>query len=274
MAGTLLFAISLTLPPGNLWHDLTESLAEALIISLIIAAVVDPYIKAKFTGDATTSAALNAISPNAPSDLKQAFAPLLRPRHYSKLTNWLVSFDWERSEEVLRVTVRAVTTGRILGPKKFSPLSGASFILGSTDGYESRLTYWRFQVFSSGIDEEKTERELAALCKRHPDGRVTLDERKLYGGLLEPETEYTKTKEGVMYRRTSGYLPLWTSTTTVRSRYTISGSALRDLDIEFLLRSDVIIPKQSQVESKVEISNNELLVPGTCALVTWRLREP
>lgn len=270
--GLALLALSLQLPRENPLHDFSESIAEALLISWIIARLVDPYVLSRFSHDLGTGVIWSLLSDDAPHELRKAFEAALRLDRYHKSIAWTITFEWEKPLKILKLTIRAVSRGQALG-QGFSP-AHVSWVLGSTDGYESRVESWSFDVSEDGIHIDKRLPEIAAFCDVQAGGRVGLDTTRFASGIVVGTGRfYTIDKTAVMFRRPHGYLPLVASSAVLESTFELKGSALADLDIEFILK-DVGQPTRNPSRpDEYLIVVQELRWPGSTALVTWRVRE-
>jgi hypothetical protein len=241
------YALEIFLLDNSTAKDITHSIAEGALVSFVLAATGDYYLRVRLAEDSVRRGVRNAISetfgfldPAQPEALQSAVREFASSRVYLHTAEWRIRFDWEdRGQEILRVSTNVHSNGRSLYRDVYVP-PGTTWVLDSTEPYRSRYLRYSVQCPQAGIDIDEPEDALQRYCTRR-GGRLLLDRGQLLRDHLPPGRkilygfDFNRTTSAVMFQRSTGYVPLTHSSFVIDLGIELSGNALQDLAITVFL---------------------------------------
>ena len=277
----LLLVLSLILLGMTLWGgEHSDSLAirvagalgEALLVTFVIAIIVEPYMRRNFLTEVGGNTIWELVNPKAPEEYRTAMATLLARRQYYRRREWDLIFDWEdRNRGVLKVEASVLTFGYNAGAKAYGFTQPVW--IDSCHGYESTYTYFMLQSDQSRLFVEKRQRDLQHFMTVDQDGTRLLDLPALLGGTtVSAETSFTTRLTGVMYRLSNGYLPLVQTQPTLEHIVKIKGNALPDLTFRMLAPRGGTVQETARTRAQQEITFHvqSVMMPGQVVLLSWK----
>lgn len=261
-------------------HRLSASLAEALVISLVIGVAVEPYVRSNFVKEVMGDAIWGMINPNAPALYREALGRIAGHKLVYDTSTWRLHFEWVGDDQKLvQISIANEAIGRNVDTKP-QILTGPTWILASCESYTSRFTKWSLIIPETSTYRVYDESQLAKILMvtgqprsgRGADGSVALDKEYLGGDSPIPAAGlFLYEARGIMTRHSVGYLPLIYSISSLETRLFLDGPALGDLRIR------IAVPGEAEVkytgENQIELSNNEVgtVLAGQQLLVSWKL---
>lgn len=269
------FLLSTLWSNDELLHKLFASLSEALVISLVIAFVVEPYTRRRYVHEITSDAIWGFLNPNSPLEYRQVLGRLAASDFLYGDATWHLSLDWLNTDKAhIRVRIRFVGIGKNISIKP-SQIRGEAWVLSSTDGYASAFESFRLSAPAARITKQYDARQLAAKVRqKEDDGTLFLDKGDLTGGVAIPsqfEFEYEICTS--MTRHSIGYVPLVYSHPAMVNRMTIAGTAVPDLVVRVMSPGgeSVFI---GQTEGLMDEKKTGTLVRGQNIFVSWKPKLP
>jgi len=223
---------SLLLEPGSASQELVRGLSEAALVSALLAALVDPYLKRRLQDDSGWGAVFGYLNPKAPPELREALRELADCRRYYTESAWTAHFAWHNNEKtILIVTLECTNTGINLDSKPYKP-NGRPWVLASCDG--CRTEYLRYTLSCPGhfppLDAKDVS--LTPYVVRQEDGSIYVEEGRLVGHrAIPPGVSFETLKAARMYRHANGYVPIHHAKFVDRLPFTLTGPALKDLEL-------------------------------------------
>ncbi|MGW3665292.1 hypothetical protein [Streptomyces sp. NPDC005141] len=266
-------------------EELVSGLGEAFLVSGILAVLVDPLMKRRMQDDSAWGAIFGYLNPAAPEGLRKAVREIVKPRSYVKQCHWKAKFEWHESEnvpaheskKVLAIELGIYAALVNLDPKKRYKIAGPRWVLGSIPGYETKYLEFTMTCPTGDFGQlSKCGDELDSYVETRDDGTLLLDVGELAKGCtIPPSASWSDTRKAVMYRSSSGYVPLHTRSYAEDLTVTVSGAALPDLRVYVTAPSrepygPLKLRENDKTQSfEVRLQEN---VPGQLILLSWSLR--
>ncbi|SFF87120.1 hypothetical protein SAMN05216251_13338 [Actinacidiphila alni] len=256
--------------------ELVRGLSEALLVSGVLALIVDPVLKRRMQDESGWGALFGYLNPDAPASLRDAVGELAKISRYSKSCSWTIDFSWfDESRQVLAVTLDVVNSEVNLDKNPYRP-TGKPWVLASTHGFQTE--YLQYSLSCPGhfapLDADRTT--LSPVVVTNGDGSIYIDLIRLVGNrTVPPGATYDTRKRARMYRHVSGYVPLHHGIFIESLNMKLSGSALSDLDVT------ISHPKQKgrrlpsewkhrgKEQGSADSRNFGRATPGQLTLVSW-----
>lgn len=260
-------------------YALIAGISEALIVSALLAAIVDPYLKRRMQSESAWDGMFGFLNNKAPIELKEALRELAESKVFLTQTVWKLTFDWcDRAAGIIMLTIEVQSTCQNIGraPHK---LEGEGWILASTTGYESR--YLRYAVSCPGEIRavDATGETLAKHTIVKDDGSVSVDEAGICGNQSIPAGKpFDTVKKARMYRHMNGYVPLHHGKFGVKFRVILAGDALDGIDVRIAhptrIRSKPYEGRRvASKQPRNETFKFDRVMPGQVTLVSWKAAE-
>ncbi|MFD4412175.1 hypothetical protein [Streptomyces sp. NPDC058476] len=258
-------------------EELVSGLGEAFLVSGILAVLVDPLMKRRMQDDSAWGAIFGYLNPAAPEGLRKAVREIVKPRSYVKQCRWEAKFEWHESRKVLAIELGISAALVNLDPKKRYKITGPRWVLGSIPGHETKYLEFTMTCPAGDFGQlSKRGDELDSYVEKRDDGTLLLDVGELAKGCtIPPSASWSDTRKAVMYRSSSGYVPLHTRSYAEDLTVTVSGTALRDLRVYVTAPSrepygPLKLRENGKTQSfEVRLQEN---VPGQLILLSWSLR--
>jgi hypothetical protein len=213
-------------------RSLVQGFADAFLVTSVLAVLVDPYLKRRMQHESGFHALFGYLNPNAPEGLREALKDLATTQRYYTNASWMLTFAWHNEEKkILAVTMEVTYTGINIDMKAYRP-TAKPWVLASTDGYQSE--YLRYSLSCPGHIEPVDVRDgdLEPFTVVQDDGSIYIDTARLAPGRAIPAgAHFNVTQRIRMYRHATGYVPLQHDRYIEKIRLSLSGSALKDLDV-------------------------------------------
>jgi hypothetical protein len=220
------------LGPNTIPHNLVQGFSDAFLVTSVLAILVDPYLKRRMQHESGWSALFGYLNPNAPEGLREALKDLAVCQRYYTNAAWTLSFAWhDEAKKVLAVTMEVTYTGINIDLKAYRP-SAKPWVLASTDGHQSE--YLRYALNCPGhiqpVDVRGDDLEPHTIYQ--DDGSVCIDIGRLARGrAIPPGAHFNIVQTARMYRHANGYVPLQHDRYIEKLPLTLTGPALKDLDV-------------------------------------------
>jgi hypothetical protein len=261
---------------GAAWLDFIHSLSEAFLVSGILAIFVDPYLKRQLEGDSMWSAVFAYLNPKAPGSLRRALQELAACKRYYPTIVCSAHFAWANPEEtVLAVTMDMYETGISLEREPYKP-GGRPWVLASTDGWRSDYLRYSLSCPSHIRYLDVSGADLERFITREDDGSITLDQARIVDGREIPSgIHFERHFQVRMYRHVRGYVPFTHNDFVEKLTISLSGPALRDIDVRVTHPKLPGKGRPSDWKRKSTSSKNPedhvcgRATPGQTTLVSW-----
>lgn len=263
------------LEPGTIPADMVRSLSDAILVSAILAVLVDPYLKRRMQDESGWAALFGYLNPKAPKGLREALRDLATCRRYFEEASWEINFDWHDQEHtVLEVTLEVSNTGVNLDVNPYRP-NGRPWVLASIHGHDTK--YLRYSLYCPGhIRIDLHDDELDPYVVAKDDRSIFVDESRLQiNGGVPPDASFDSVHVARMYRHATGYIPLHHNKYVERLPFTLTGTALHDIDIRVSHPANEGQAKPSEwLRHASEAPNPDKrqfgrATPGQVTLVSW-----
>lgn len=222
-----------------------ESLAEALFVAVVLAGLVDPYLKRHFAKDIGETMFWWVANTDAPKQHRRAVLEIAQVKQIYDTVKLTFEVSWaDREEQVVRLAVRVTSSGTSFDREGFRP-DGNRFLLPSTPGYQSRYLSYSFSSSPPGprsisVERDQTPgRSIEEYVEEKPGGLVQLNEGALmkkhakrkrvsFGGTFQQERRVE------IFRKSRGFFPFINHLSTRRCVCYIEGEARNDLTFSIL----------------------------------------
>jgi hypothetical protein len=262
---------------GTFAHALTLGLSEALLISGLLAVVVDPFLKHRIQEESAWSGIFGFLNDRAPEGLRKALQELAACEVYFPKTTWTLDFTWEdRPLGVLAIKIAVRSTGENISRKPHK-LDGQLWVLPSTTGFESQYLRYAANCPEAFESIDVREVDLQPHVSILGDGSLVLDEAAICQRREIPAGKtFEIAREARMFRHENGYVPLQHSRFGEELQIALQGDALGDIEVR------VIHPREKGRERsaerkrkptknmKPEIYGFRRITPGQVTIVSWK----
>lgn len=225
--------IAHNLMPADSWAALLlRGLGEAVLISAMLALIVDPYLKRRLRDESGWEVLFGYLNPMAPKHLREALKELASCKTYNTEVVWTVTFTWVDPEQaILALTIESFSASLNLD-RRPQKIDERPWVLASIGGYQSE--YLRYSLSCPGYFQpiDLRDAELQPYVETHDNRSISLDDERMAAGrLLPPGVHFENIRVARMYRHGSGYLPLQHGKFAEKVAVVLKGDALSDLDI-------------------------------------------
>lgn len=254
-------------------HRPLVALAEALLVSFIIATVVEPYMRRRFVHDVVSDSIWGFLNRDVPSEYREALGLLAGEKLISTKVQWAVDFSWQSDDrKYVALQIHHLDTGKNYGDRPVT-FDGRSWILPSSSGFESRFIEWTLMVPEDTFYVSYSLEQLAQEARRSED-TVSVDRSKLsMGKEIAAGKYYVRTMKSETTRHSGGHAPLVYSRPSISNEIQLAGDALEDL----LVR--VRLPTGAQLtfdgKKSVIITNSQIgpMFTRQMFIVSWEPRD-
>ena len=273
-------AVAFTVTSTSLLSRLALAVSESLLVALILAVVVDPYLKA--TGFRETAQQISesffweSVSPYCPVEYRERIKELASSPIFASSNLTTVEFAWvpDFYLKILRVTITRDSTLRNTSAHPYSP-NRHLWVLGSTPGFESQYLLWRLVDEAQDFNETLEGEDLLPYVSLREDDALVLNESELMLHFHKPpvissNAVFSTQQKGRMYRHARRYLPIVHGMPVATGRLRCTGPALEDLALRCMFAG-----RQLDVEgtgsSRPTYRQPRLAAPGEGFLLGWKL---
>lgn len=260
-------------------RELSGGFGEALIISVVLACLVDPLAQHQFASEWGRDLYWAIFSPRAPQEFRDALQALAAPSGYMNSCSYEVIFSYpsDGSRDYFEIDWQISLAGVTLDRHGFK-IQDSVFVVSRHDGSPSRYTRWTFQSEDS-IRVAYNEEELVSLAAISIDssGRTVLDQSKLPGTAKVPfGKKYWSERHLKTSRWRADYLPMFQPRIALQQVITIKGDPVSDLDFSVtqLGRETVDLVEMVRPDGKTQLECrfDSVAFPGQASLISWKPR--
>lgn len=271
----LILNVELILPEKV--HSLLQAIAEALIVSIVVALVVEPRLLRHFGEELASQTFWTSFYSRAPGEYRQAIKELASATQFANVISWKVTLDWSDEEQsMIRLDSEIIDFRENRGEKPY-PHVPRTFIYESP--FPSRpAAIEEYQVLCESITFHGNPVEEGYSLMRHEkDGRLVIipadDSAKTYLQ-IPPGAKYAIIAKATTFASTPGHAPLVITTPTLSLEVELRGSALHDLWVSILhpglgRTTTVISETGAALASKGPIRVGGICVTGQAILLSW-----
>jgi hypothetical protein len=273
--------IAFTVPSANLLARLALAVSESLLVALVLAIAIDPYLKV--TGFRETAQQISesffweSVSPYCPVEYRDRIKELASSPIFASSNLTTVEFAWAPDHylRILQVTITRDSLLRNTSAHPYSP-NRHLWVLGSTPGFESQYLLWRLVDEAQDFNETLERGELMPYVSLREDDALVLNESELMRHFHKPPVIYSNAvfstqQKGRMYRHARGYLPIVHGMPVANGRLRCTGPALKDLALRCMFAG-----RQLDIEddgsSRPTYRQPRLAAPGEGFLLGWKLK--
>lgn len=231
-----LFLLSSLLTLPNELHNLVQAIAEALVVSIVVALAVEPRLLQHFGEELASQTFWTSFYSRAPEGYREAIRELAAATQFSIALNWKVTFDWANDTRDAICLCSEVTNYRENRDSKPYILKPQSYI------YESLLPSYKASIDELLILCEGATfhghpiRDGFSQVEHYPDGRLIAQPINKTAPYFKAPAgmRYTIFSKATTYTGALGYAPLIVRTPTLSLTIEFGGNALPDLWISVL----------------------------------------
>lgn len=257
-------------------EGIISNLSEAFLVSGIIAALVDPYMKRRMQDDTAWGAIFGYLNPSAPKGLRTVIQEIASTRRYSIKSLWTAHFSWlDESKSVLALKLEAVSTEINLDVEPYRP-TGRAWVLASIHGHQTEYLHYSLTCPQHFDSVHLSGGELEPYVVVQDDRSIYIETNRLVGSRCVPSNAvFETTRTARMYRHASGYVPLHHGRYIEELSVCLTGPALADLDVIISRPSERTHTAPSEWQrpaSAVVTPFREILghvAPGQVTLLSW-----
>ncbi len=278
----ILFLLGALLTLPNELHILLQSIAEALIVSIVVALAVEPRLLLHFGEELATQTFWASFYSRAPEKYRGAIRELASATQFTTAFHWKVAFDWaDDNKTAIRLSpeITIFRENRDYRPYAFKPWS---FI------HESPLPSYQatidgYLVVCQGVTFRGDPiRDGFCRIEHAQDGRLILQPAKKSASSyfeVPPGLAYTIITKATTYFPELGYTPLVIGTPTLSLTVELCGDALPDLWISILHPGlgnpdTVVSGTGTLLAERGSIPVGEVCVTGQAILLSWARQQP
>jgi hypothetical protein len=260
-------------------RDLSGGFGEALIISVVLACLVDPLAQHQFASEWGRDLYWAIFSPRAPQEFRDALQALAAPSGYLNSCTYEVIFSYpaDGSRDYFEIDWQISLAGVTLDRHGFK-IQDPVFVVSRHDGSPSSYTRWTFQSEDS-VRVAYNEDELISLGAMSIDasGRTVLDQRMLPGTAKVPfGKKYWSERHLQTSRWQADYLPMFQPRIVLQQIIIIKGDPVSDLEFSVtqLGRETVDLVETSRPDGRTQLECrlDSVAFPGQASLISWRAR--
>ena len=230
-----LLSVLLTMPDEA--HSLVQAVAEALVVSIVVALAVEPRLLQHFGEELASQTFWTSFYSRAPEEYRGAIRELASATQFAISFQWKVTLDWADDDKTAICLCSEVTSYRENRGQKAYLLRPQSYI------YESLLPPYRASIDELLVMCEGATfyghpvRDGYSQVEHRPDGRLVVrpaDESAPPYFKVPAGMRYTLHSKATTYTPGLGYAPLIITTPILSLTVELAGNALGDLWISIL----------------------------------------
>jgi hypothetical protein len=273
----ILFLLSALLTLPSELHTLLQSVAEALIVSIVVALAVEPRLLRHFGEELASQTFWTSFYSRAPEKYRGAIRELASATQFTTAFHWKVTLDWaDDNQTTIRLSseITIFRENRSQKPCAFNPWS---FIHESPlPSYQATIDEYLI-ICEGATFRGNPIRDGFSRLEHAQDGRLILQPAKESASSyfqVPPGLKYTIITKATTYIPELGYTPLVITTPTLSLTAELCGDALPDLWISILhpelCSSDTVISGTgTELAGRGSIPIGEICVTGQAILLSW-----
>jgi len=269
--------------PDTLATSLLADVADAVVVSLLIAVSADRYLRRRFFLEATRELLWALLSSAAPPAHRAAVEAVAREKTIYRNVEWEIRLVpiGDDDDATVELTISVVTQGNCYQFGGYRP-SGRRYLLASTEGYQSEYLHYRLDgewrgephrqpvVIRADVDDED---DIGAISRytTTEGGHIWIDEDKIADAFFGPaslrsDAPFRIERQTRVVRRDRGFIPLVTVHPSLRSSLVVKTP--RDIPFEVTVMeatSGEVRSLQSGVTTLSDYSGR-----GGTTILRWR----
>ncbi len=258
--------------------EVSRSIAEAALISLVVALAVEPTLRARFYEETRDDLLWGLYNPDAPEEYRETLHHLARTKHFRRDVRWTIFFEWEDVQhKVLKIDLQVRSDGITYDKDGYIPRT-RRWVNSSCGDYDSDILEWSLFVPAVAEWSDKNSfvgAQAAPFITPEQDGSRVLDEEAISGSRRIPaRTPYVTLFRSRHYQGSLGETELITRLPTLETVVSFEGGALADIDVwirHMRIRPGFTegLPLEWQ-RWEGEPIRFGLSLPGQMMMVSWR----
>ncbi len=284
LTSTVCYTVALTVSRAGVLHELLKALGDAALVACALAVIGDIYLRRRLTEESIRRGVRSGITEMfglfsaTPEILRSAIVQFGNAHVFARAVTWRVNVAWQDQEAgILAITLRLDRALRVVSKDGYLP-SGDLTVLHSTERLRSSHQSYRLHCRAAGIDVSANQAQLVEYC-RPKNGQIALEQDRLLrdrlpdGVAMERDQRFTMSHSALMYRHSSGYLPLIHLDFERSFAIEVSGPAVPDLKIS-------AFHPTSREESHRKFDSRHggplraewrNVIPGQGTILSWRM---
>jgi hypothetical protein len=274
VAGALFSISSAVLQTG--WsHNLTQSIADAALVAIVVALLVEPRMLRKFGDEIAEQTFWSAFFSQAPPRYRNAIRELAAEHQFTTASHWRLIFDWEGDQhEIVKLSIQCDNHRENRSTKPFSITKVYSSVFGS------RLQPAIYNAYRISSDNPASEADLLldnyVQAEQARDGRLVIEaDTKTPVFTIPANRQCNIHTEYVTYVDNVGFYPLTVTRPTLSFTIQFKGTALPDLFFAIIhpaggsirtLREGI----GTDLANEGPIPVGQVFLTGAAVLVTWK----
>lgn len=263
---------------------LVVAIGEAFLVALVLALVVDPYVKKRLMREGGYDLFWAAYSPDAPPELRQGLVALLKLRQYYRNVIITIEMEWKDASlrDALKLKICVVSCGVNLERRGFKPAS-KKWVLSSPHGGESSYDLWGLSVPSVGqhivLTKDDFERAMdgGPIAERAEDGTLFICEERMQIEFSIPfEAEFVTERRATVFRAADDAFPIVHPGPALVGELRVVGSAEPDLNYDAFHAG--LLPGTADWKALPNGGRvfpfGSMTFPGQVTMLSWRLKKP
>lgn len=275
-----LFLLSafLTLP-GEL-HTLMQAIAEALVVSIVVALAVEPRLLQHFGEELASQTFWMSFYSRAPEEYRRAIRDLAAATQFSVAFQWKVTLDWaDEQQSIIRLCSEVTSYRENRSDKSFKLVPRSQIFTPLRSPHKASIDEYSVICEAAAFYAHPLADGISKV-EHLPDGRLVLRpaNESALPYEMPPGQKYTIHSKATTYVGELGYTPLFITTPALSLAVQLHGNALKDLWIS------ILHPAQGSFETKISDSGialadqcpirfDEVGITGQAILLYWA-RQP
>lgn len=263
-------------------HDLTQSVAEALIVAVVVSLAVEPRLLRQFGEELASQTFWTSFYSRAPEEYREGIKELASATQFTVAIHWHWTLDWADDDKtIIKLSAESVNHRENRGSKPF-PLNPRTFV------YEPPFPSLEAEIVSYSVVCQGAAfyanpiKDGLAKTERGKDGRLMIVpsvDQATAGFRVPTGLRYTFFTKAVTYVPSVGHYPFFITTPALSLTVSLSGNALPDLYLS------ILHPGLDAVMSHIEgtgpdlqamgsIQVSEVSMTGQAILFSWAKQVP
>ena len=259
-------------------HTFSQAIGEALIVSLVVAIVVEPRLLQHFGEEIASKSFWTSFYARAPEQYRNAIQNLARETQFTQAIRWRLEFDWiDDTHDIIKLTITILNFRENRDTKPY-PVAPYAF------AFESRFSNCVTEFITYKIYSESLTRSIDVFLDKRiqpqhaSDGRLIVFDETEPVFTVEPDQRFTTETRFVTYVDSIGYYPLTVTRPTLCATVQLMGTALNDLFISVLhpgsgtmqTKNEGVGTELQKQGEQGEIRVGEVYITGQAVLVSWK----
>jgi hypothetical protein len=274
-----LYALPFWLTFDEQLRSLSQAVADALIVAVIVSLAVEPRLLRYFGGELKafgeelgTQAFWSSFYSRAPKIYIDAVQDLAQAEQYTIASKWTLSFDWaDDQKKIVKLTAEFANYRQNRSSKEYRVLNGAFILESSSEDYETKfLSYilicealeFHKDLLKDG--EMGVTRERGGIIRAFP-----LDDSGASQLVIPPGERFTMLTGAETYLPAPGFFPLANNEPTLEMTIRFRGNALGDLDFNVFCGDWSHLARGQELSRRGDFRVGEVLITGQNIVLSW-----